>query len=207
MEAQIVHHKITMQPLRRGVSSDDKLEFVMSDATIDRYGDIIDPNGWDWKNFESNPIALFNHNNNFPMGKWSNIRVADGALRGDLTMAPKGASERIDELRALIDADILRAVSVGFIPLDSRPRKDAHGYYIGEEYVKQELIETSLVSIPANPSAVLAAKGMKISKGTMDMVFGEYASEGQFTTWGGQKIPVERYLVGEWRGQKIYHSK
>lgn len=187
--------------------ADGKIDFTLSDATIDRYGDTIDPNGWVTDNFSRNPIALFNHRSDFPMGKWSNLRVEGEALRGELEMAPKGASERIDELRALINADILRAVSVGFVPLDSRARKDAHGYYIGEEYVKQELIECSLVSIPANPNAVLAVKGLGISKDTMDIVFGKNANEDQFVMWGGQKIPVRRQFVGEWRGQKIYQPE
>lgn len=189
-------------------SADGVLDFVLSDATVDRYGDTIDPNGWVLDTFFKNPIALFNHSSNFPIGKWSNLRVEDNALRGNLTMAPKGASERIDELRALIDAGILRAVSVGFMPLDSRARKDAHGYYIGEEYVKQELVETSLVSIPANPNAVLAAKGMNISKGTMDMIFGEQATEDQsFVIWRGNKIPVKRHVYGTWRDQTLYRAE
>lgn len=188
----------------KSASADGELDFVLSDATIDRYGDIIDPNGWVMDNFQKNPIALFNHSSNFPVGKWSSLRVENNALRGNLKMAPKGTSERHDELRALIDANILRAVSVGFIPLDSRARKDANGYYIGEEYVKQELIETSLVSIPANPNAVLAAKSLRISKDTMDMVFGEHAIEGQFVMWGGQKVPVKRYATGVWRNETIY---
>src|SRR5262245_6966535 len=42
--------------------ADDPMSFILSDATIDRYGDTIDPNGWDLRNFLQNPIALFNHN-------------------------------------------------------------------------------------------------------------------------------------------------
>src|SRR4051812_45293992 len=92
------------------------LSFVMSDASIDRYGDTIDAAGWSLASFTANPIALFNHNANFPIGSWANVRVEGGRLVGDLRLAAKGTSERIDELIGLVEQGILRAVSVGFQP-------------------------------------------------------------------------------------------
>ena len=96
------------------------LEFVLSDETPDRMGDVIMADGWELTNFQKNPIALFGHNSSFPIGKWKNLRVVDKQLRGFLEMAPAGTSERVDEIRKLIDADILRAVSVGFRPKASQ---------------------------------------------------------------------------------------
>src|SRR5262249_37675111 len=89
-----------------------------------------------------------------------------------LVMAPEGISARIDEIRKLINAGILRAVSVGFHPLDTEPLnpKDPWG---GVRFKQQELVETSVVSVPANPNALAIAKSLKISADTMDMVFAE----------------------------------
>src|SRR5215207_9411878 len=42
------------------------LEFVMSDESVDRMGDVIEASGWDLANFNRHPIALFNHNKHFP---------------------------------------------------------------------------------------------------------------------------------------------
>src|SRR5580765_8146113 len=42
-------------------------EYILSDATVDRYGDVVDSNGWLLDNFNKNPIALFNHNSDFPI--------------------------------------------------------------------------------------------------------------------------------------------
>src|SRR4051812_26585729 len=97
------------------------MDFVLSDATPDRYGDVILADGWDLVNFRKNPIALFGHKSDFPIGRWENLRVKDGALIGHLKMAPLGTSERIDEIRKLIEAGILKAVSVGSRPLESKP--------------------------------------------------------------------------------------
>ena len=144
------------------------LEFVLSDETPDRMGDVIMADGWELTNFQKNPIALFGHNSSFPIGKWKNLLVVDKQLRGHLELAPAGTSERVDEIRKLIDADILRAVSVGFRPKESRPRPESDW---GVFFTKAELLETSLVSVPANPNALAVAKSLNISPATIDLVF------------------------------------
>jgi HK97 family phage prohead protease/HK97 family phage major capsid protein len=150
------------------VSPGHGLEFILSDATPDRMGDVIEAEGWDLENFNKNPVALFNHNPNFPIGKWTNLRTISGKLRGHLTLAPEGTSDRIDEIRRLVEADILRAVSVGFLPKKSEPlTKGASGL----RFIQQELAEGSLVSIPANPNALAIAKSLNISRDTVAMVF------------------------------------
>ena len=66
------------------------MEFVLSDETPDRMDDIIVSDGWDLAAFSKNPIALFNHKADFPIGKWSGLRVTDKQLRGHLELAPAG---------------------------------------------------------------------------------------------------------------------
>jgi HK97 family phage prohead protease len=153
------------------VSEETKgLEFILSDATPDRYDDIIMTDGWELANFKKNPIALFAHSGSFPIGKWKNVRIEENALRGTLDLAPEGTSDRIDEIRKLVDSDILRAVSVGFTPIKYEERK---GDTYGLVYTEQELVECSLVSVPANPSALIQAKSLGISADTQDLVFCE----------------------------------
>lgn len=144
-------------------------EFVLSDETPDRMDDVIMADAWDLASFQKNPIALFNHNSNAPIGKWANVRVVDKQLRGHLELAPAGTSDRIDEIGKLIDAGILRAVSVGFRPKESRPRPESN--YGGLFFTKAELVETSLCSVGANPNALALAKSLKISPVTIDLVF------------------------------------
>jgi len=150
---------------------DQGLNCVLSDLTEDRYGDIVgDPAhpmlGWDIANFVKNPIALFGHQSSFPIGVWRDVHVTDGALRGRLHMAPKGSSPRIDELKALLAAGVLKGISVGFSPTEAKPRDNG-----GMQFLRQELVEASLVSVPANPSALLTAKALGVSKATIAMVF------------------------------------
>src|SRR4029077_2775592 len=117
----------------------DGLDFVLSDEARDRYGDIISADGWQTEHFNKNPIALFNHNSSFPIGKWQNLQVENGALRGHLQLAPAGTSERIDEIRKLVEAGILKAVSVGFRPLKKEPVDERADQLFGPfKYLKQE---------------------------------------------------------------------
>jgi HK97 family phage prohead protease/HK97 family phage major capsid protein len=165
------------------------MEFVLSDESPDRMGDVIMANGWDLANFTKNPIALFNHNPDFIIGAWENVRIDKRELRGHLKLAPKGASPRLDEIRALIDAGILKASSVGFRPAGSAPRKSAEGSYLGQTFTKQELVEVSVVSVPANANALAVAKSLmtsgKISAGTLDLVFAKHGTESETRTRGG----------------------
>jgi HK97 family phage prohead protease len=153
--------------------SDDPLEFVMSDETVDRLGDVIHAKGWSLDNFRRNPVALFGHDSKAFIGRWSNVRVEGNRLLGRLELLEKGTSERIDELHAAIKAGVLRAVSVGFRALESPQQRDTKDPRGGVTFTKSELMECSLVSIPANPNALQVAKSLHLSSETMASIFGE----------------------------------
>jgi len=151
-------------------SAGDPFTFVMSSEAVDRTGDIIRQAGWQLDQFQKNPVALFGHDHSFPIGSWKNVRVEGKQLMGDLTLAAKGTSQRIDEIRALIEQRILKAVSVGFRVLDYTPleKSDPFGAW---DIKKSELMETSVVSVPAHQDALLAASALGISRSTQKMVF------------------------------------
>ncbi|SEM53901.1 prohead peptidase. Unknown type peptidase. MEROPS family U35 [Sphingomonas gellani] len=163
---QIIH-KATAR-----AAGDNPYVFVMSDATRDRYGDIIEPAGWKLAAFKSNPVALFGHDSTLPIGAWKNVRVENGALLGELEFLNAGLSPRVDEIRAFVESRMLRAVSVGFRGLKAEPI--ANG---GLRYTESELVECSVVSIPANPNALQVAKSLNLSRDAQRLIFGETADE------------------------------
>lgn len=167
------------------VEVSDDLTFVLSDATVDRYGDVIEAEGWDLRWFKRNPIALFGHSGDFPIGTWEDVRVEGGKLIGKLKLAAEGTSPRIDELRRLVQQKVLKAVSVGFKPVESEPM----GQRGGVRYLKQELLETSLVSVPANPAALAVARSLHVSSETIRMAFGEQATEHRAASPGEHANP------------------
>ena len=157
ISASICEREKSMHDIQhtKGVqSSDDPFEFVMSDESIDRVGDVIRANGWDLSDFQKNPVALWGHDHARPIGTWEQVRVVGKRLIGRLKLAKAGTSAEIDTIRSLVEQRILRAVSVGFQPIEAKPMKEKGGY----EFIKSKLHECSLVAVPANANALAIAK-------------------------------------------------
>jgi HK97 family phage prohead protease len=132
------------------VAEDPSTIYVLSDGEPDRLGDIIEPEGWVLGNF--NPVALFNHNRDLIVGRWEDVKVKGKQLIGRLVLAEEGSSPVINMVRSLIRQGMLDFVSVGFKALEADPLdpKDPWGPL---RFTKSELLEASLVAVPANPRA------------------------------------------------------
>ena len=63
---ELLHKAIDFQVREVGDPADRILEFVGSTADVDRYGDIIEVEGWDLKNFKKNSPFLWAHNYQAP---------------------------------------------------------------------------------------------------------------------------------------------
>src|SRR3984885_5980701 len=81
------------------------------------------------------------------------LRPDRNRLEAVINFAPKGVSEIADETCALAKAGVLNAVSIGFRPLKSEPLRTG-----GQKFTKWELLELSIVSVPANPSALVVQR-------------------------------------------------
>ena len=139
----------------------DKVTFIASTDDVDRYSDIIDQKGWKLDNYKKNPVILFNHNSQaLPIGR-GHPRIENGKLMIDVEF------DMDDELGSKIANKVkngfMNAVSVGFNPKKAIERSDLpteHKYY-GERgmfFEEAELLEVSVVTIPANASAIAAKK-------------------------------------------------
>lgn len=154
-------------------SADDPLLFRMTDATIDRMGERVLPSGADLKEFRKNPMALWGHSSDFPIGTWQDIKKTATEITGRLKFAAKGSSPIIDELRTLVEQRVLRAVSIGFMSDKAGPADDDPKIF---EHKKWTLLECSLVSIPANPNALAIVKS-KLSPEATRVLFGDPAAD------------------------------
>ena len=142
--------------------------FIISTDDEDRDGDIVKQDGWEFDEFNANPIALLQHDHKQPVGRWSNIQTRARQKGGyetvaDLTLAPP-VSDVLKYANALVEAGILNATSVGFGVKSFERRKDATGRpRKGMVVHKAVLREVSLVSVPANANAIRIAKSLDIS--------------------------------------------
>jgi HK97 family phage prohead protease len=132
--------------------NDRQIRVVASDPTPDRVGDIMVPEGCVLDGYKANPIVLANHDADKPIGS-GRVMIKSDRVEALITFAPPKISKIADEFCALTKAGILNAVSVGFEPIEAEPLQGG-----GVRYKVWELLELSVVSVPANPLAVVVER-------------------------------------------------
>lgn len=133
---------------------------IASTPGVDRDKDRVLPFGADLTNFAKNPIMMFGHNYEDPwsiIGRAADTMVgADGVRFRPELRQPANDADPMNIIRLLWEQDLLRAASIGFNPIEWKDNE--HG---GRDFVRWELLEISLVPIPANADALrLAAKAV-----------------------------------------------
>jgi HK97 family phage prohead protease len=158
---------------KQGSDGGRHMRFIASDESVDRYGDIIRAAGWQLDNFRKNPVLLFGHNSReTPVGQVDPIQVVGTQLVADCQFRPAGDSVLADDVWTAVDGGFLRAVSVGFAPTGPiNQLVDQNGNWTGFEFTQQELLELSVVPVPANPQALAVARSLGISEATQRLMF------------------------------------
>jgi HK97 family phage major capsid protein/HK97 family phage prohead protease len=134
-------------------SVDDDLRVIEGIATTpspDRMGDVVDPKGVKLKT----PLPLlWQHKADQPIGQVLSAKVTAEGISIKAQIA-KGVLPRIDEAWALIKSGLVRGLSIGFRATEEpEPIKGSWGFKFGA----WELLELSVVTIPANADASITA--------------------------------------------------
>lgn len=141
------------------------ITFVASDSSRDSAHTVLNQGGWDLTRFTRNPIIGYNHqvygswnpqDVDFVIGK-GRAYVEEGRLLVDITFEPKSINELAEKVYQKCLFGSINSVSVGFLPLgnghwgdgEEACGRDHETYY----YAGQELLEISVVNIPANGNA------------------------------------------------------
>lgn len=106
---------------------------------------------------------LWQHDARTPIGRVDDLRIEGGKLRGRFTFAPNAKAQ---EIAADVAGGFLRNVSIGYV-VHEWIEKD-QGRRI--EATRWELLEASIVSVPADPSVGInrAHRGASSQGGTVD---------------------------------------
>ena len=122
---------------------------MASTVDFDRAGDSISSEAWQkggMQNFEKNPIILFNHNYDKPIGRATGLKAGPNGLEMEAKISKHA------ECANLIKDGVLGAFSVGFRVKDADYIKETDGLMIKDA----ELFEVSVVSVPCNQSATFS---------------------------------------------------
>lgn len=138
-------------------TDDDEFLAVASSSLEDRQGEIVDVDGWELDNFKKAPRLLWGHDHKeLPIGKVSKIWLEKSDGKTQLMFKPvfQTVTDKGKAIKELVKQGFLNTFSVGFQPIDSEHAEDAKS---GVKFTKQELLEISLVNVPANPDAMMLA--------------------------------------------------
>lgn len=140
-------------------ADDLKFRAVASSEKIDRDGDSIPLDAWQWDEFSRNPCILLNHSRETPaIAKatklWKDYNTR--RLMVDIEFPKPGTFELSDAVRGLLKFGAMSCLSVGFMGKGTQPLKDEYGEYTGGRlYTDVELLEISIVNTPSNTDARL----------------------------------------------------
>lgn len=155
------------------------LAWTVSTEARDRDNDRIMQSGWDLKAYLKNPVVMWSHDYSLPPIGRSIATWIEGVdkTKGRNSPAPRlrmlkqftSQDENPDGFKIfkLAEAGFIKTASVGFIPREAEPDPE---FKVGENeeapfltpllFRKQELLESSVVSIPSNPEALQSAKSV-----------------------------------------------
>ena len=126
---------------------------------LSRDGLSVDIDGMDFSNYQKNPVVLFAHDysgrtesSGLPIGRTLRLdRTVDGHIRAEFEFL--SGDTFADRVRNAWNRGFLRGASIGWRAIEARPSRLGKGVRI----VKSELIEWSIVAVPADPDALRGA--------------------------------------------------
>jgi HK97 family phage prohead protease len=150
MSSKIYHWTSTFKSLGENEDGGVDIKGSASTNALDRAGDIIEADAWTkggLENYKGNPIILFNHNYDKPIGRAKDLKVTDNGLEISAKI-----SKAAGDVTQLIKDGVLGAFSVGFKVKDADYMTETDGYSIKDA----ELFEVSVVTVPCNQAATFS---------------------------------------------------
>ena len=163
------------------MSNEKGYPWTLSTFDLDRFGERVDPAGWDFKRYLNNPIVEWAHRYDIPaIGKIEGLAADGDGLHGVVVFNDKEYDQFGWSIGQRVKAGVIRAGSVGFRVLEIEiPSKDDSKDGTSLIFRKQELLEFSICNVPANPYAL--TKTMSNEELTINNDNGSIATP----FWGG----------------------
>ena len=138
--------------LIKAIDDSRRCTFKVSSGAVDRDRDVINQAGWRLDNYLKNPVVLWGHQYGMPpIATCKSLGLQGGDLLADADFFDEKTYPFADTIYKIVKAGGLRASSVGFKPLKYNYNAERGGVDIEEA----ELLEWSVVSVPANPEALV----------------------------------------------------
>lgn len=166
-------HLDTIIELAASDVSDEERTIVGTITTnaVDRYGEIVEPDGAILDAYLKNPVVLLNHMSWMPaVGRCLWIKPQGKGLVAKTQFADTDAGRDVYEL---YKGGFMKAWSIGFLPVKWEDgNTDSGKMKWRRRFTQWELLEYSAVTVPANPEAVSKAMelcGSQCVRGLLSM--------------------------------------
>lgn len=125
---------------------------IATTPTVDGYGDIVEPNGAEFKL----PLPfLWQHNSREPVGHVTKAKVTEEGIEVTVQLVktdePGNLKDRLDEAWQSIKLKLVRGLSIGFQSIEHTYIEGTYGIH----FIKWLWLELSAVTIPANDEATI----------------------------------------------------
>ena len=131
---------------------DGEIEIIVATSNLDRHGEKINLDGMDLKKYLKNPVVQWAHDYSLPpIGKAVKLWREGKKLIAKMKFAIE-ENAFAKTIYQLVKGGYINAASIGFIAYEMNDNT----------FTKSEMIEFSIVPIPANSEALVLAKSMGI---------------------------------------------
>lgn len=127
---------------------------TITTQSVDRDGDIVVASGIDIRSFQKNPVVLWQHDHKTPIARATQLQYTESGIEAEVLFPAAGVCAKSDEVYGLIQAGVVNASSIGFMPVDYDYDENLGGFMINES----ELYEFSFVSVPSNRDALITQR-------------------------------------------------
>ena len=168
-----MNSKTLQATIRKQAGKASTFVATITTDSVDRDGEVVVPGGMNSRDYERNPVLLYEHDVQKPIGKMLSMKRNERSIDAEFALAPRPDNHVgewfPDTVASLMDFGALNTMSIGFLGMEARPASKAdtekYGNGVKRVYGKWKLLEVSVVSVPANQDAIVTAvrKGLVTS--------------------------------------------
>lgn len=165
----------------------------------DRTGDVVTAEAWakGVENFRKNPIMLYQHKHDCPIGRFDKITVDKKGIYVEGTVS--SAAETNHGIHTLIKDGALKSFSVGFRVKDGKYNRSDDSTTITDV----ELLEISIVSVPCNQDSLFSLRKGFSSDNDYANFVETLADDSEEKSLDGIKAGVTTYNAGHYHTLEV----
>jgi phage head maturation protease len=143
----------------KAINKDGSVKFRLTERKVDRHGEVVMSDGAQLDNYMKNPVVLFSHGFDqnqgmMPIGRidTDSIKMTSKSIDANVIFDDNSSDGFAKLIAEKVRNGFLNAGSIGFRPIESTEETVLRDQ-TGITHTKWELMEFSIVPIPALPSA------------------------------------------------------